>query len=341
MNNFTGTEQNPDVIPKSTEALDQCSSVPDLCASAGDGLSIENGQETLQETGNVQKKFIVKNPGNYKVAAKTGKYTLTDKTIKATKVRTSALSSSLKDSKIGKSPPAELGKQVKDSAGIPPNRNKSIEDVVDGIPSTQRDRKFGNNKSELRDTVPNLRDADRKLRGTGRKLHGHNRKAERLSHSLPTYGYMTTKSSPQGTSAGKRSDQSYFSAQRKMSKDGNSNSSTLKTNETVTQQPVSRSPTPKMFFTNLINRLGVGRLSGNSPSSSSVDSRSSSSSSSRASTPTLMEQNVALSFRLSADEFQSCDHKLKLYFEVSLFRWGSHEEFSCLLKVRPVFLQNK
>ena len=58
-----------------------------------------------------------------------------------------------------------------------------------------------------------------------------------------------------------------------------------------------------------------------------------SNSSSRVSTPSPMEPKVALSFRLSADEFTSCEHKLKLYFEVSLFRWGSSEEFRCLLKV--------
>ena len=319
------------MIPKTKEALDQPSDVPDLCSNASDSAPIENGPGTFQRTENGQKKFLIQNSGNYKVAGNKGKYTLTKKTINATKVGTSALSYSLKESKHYKSPQTQLGKQAYDSTGMSPTRRKSVEDLVDGLPSTQRDY-----DREKRDTVPNLRDADRKLSDTRQKLHDQNGTAEHLSQSLPAYGSTLSKRSSQGTPARKRSDQ------RKISHETSSNSSTPKTNDSALQPPMStslsRSPTPKMIFSNLINRLG-GRLYGNSPSATSDDSRSTSSSSSRASTPPLMEQNVALSFRLSADEFQSCDHKLKLFFEVSLF-WGSREEFSCLLKVRLLFLNS-
>lgn len=318
------------MIPRTTEALDQPSNVPDLCSNASD---------------NGQKKFIIKNTGNYKVASRSDKYMLTKKTVNATQVRTSALSNSLKESKSCKSPQTQLNKQVDDSSGASPNRSKSGEEVVHGFPSAPPDRRLRDADNEGRDTVQDLRDTNRrlfdtdpKLRDTDRKVHGHNKTSELLSQSLPAYGSTTTKGSLQRTSPRKRADSSgYSSVQRKICQNAEeTDRNTPKPNENGSQPVLStglsRSPTPKMFFNNLINRLS-GRLSGNSPSSS-MDSRSSSSSSSRASTPTLMEQNVALSFRLSADEFSSCDHKLKLYFEVSLFRWGSHEEFRCLLKVR-------
>ena len=337
--NFAVNEESPDVIPKAKEALDQSSDVPDLCSNASDSVPIENGHGTFQKSKNVQKKFLIKNSGNFKVAGNKEKYTLTKKTINATKVRTSALSNSLRESKYYKSPQT----QAYNSTGMFSTRSKSFEDVIDGLPSTQPDRKLCDYGREQRDTVPKLRDADRKLRDTRQKLHEHNGTAEQLSQSLPAYG-NTSKSSSQGTTARKRSEQSYLTAQRKISHNASSNSSTPKSTDSTLQPPVptslSRSPTPKMIFSNLINRLG-GRLYGNSPSASSEDSRSSSNSSSRASTPTSIEQNVALSFRLSADEFQSCDHKLKLFFEVSLFRWGSDEEFRCLLKVRLLFFYSK
>ena len=337
--NVPGTEKSPDVIPKTKEALDQPSNVPDLCSIASDNVSRENGQKTVSQTENNQKKFIIKNSGNFKVASKNEKYTLTKKTIQATQVRTSALSNSLKESTLGKSPETQSDRQVDNSTGLSPNRRKSAEDVFNGFASTPPDLKLRDTVRELRHTDPELRDTGRKLRDTDRKLHDHNKASELLSQSLPVSGSNASKDSPQVGSAIKRSDQSYSSTQRKISH--NANTYTPKSSENASQQPVlttglSRSPTPKMFFSNLMNRLS-GRLSGNSPSTSSVDSRSSSSSSSRASTPTLMQQNVALSFRLSADEFSSCDHKLKLYFEVSLFRWGNHEEFRCLLKVRDCF----
>ena len=332
------------MIPRTTEALDQPSNVPDLCSNASDSVFSQNGEETTSKTENGQKKFIIKNTGNYKVASRRDKYMLTKKTINATQVRTSALSNSLKRSKFCKSPQTQLNKQVADSSDASPNRSKSGEEVVHGFPSTPPDRRLRDADNEGRDTVRYLRDTNRrlfdtdpKLRDTDRKVHGHNKTSELLSQSLPAYGSTTTKGSSQRTSPRKRPDQGYSSVQRKICQNAEeTDRNTPKPNENGSQPVLStglsRSPTPKMFFNNLINRLS-GRLSGNSPSSS-MDSRSSSSSSSRASTPTLMEQNVALSFRLSADEFSSCDHKLKLYFEVSLFRWGSHEEFRCLLKVR-------
>ena len=245
---------------------------------------------------------------------KSDKFTIRNRT--SSQVRTSALSHSLKESAklhhppqtpYSSSTPAE--KLVEETifwnlTGVSPNRSKPAQDVIDGCPSTPPDRKVYDEYAEL------------------------------LSKSLPASN--TLKSRGSQASAQKRSQQNPSGSyvQRKISQNAITDKGTPKSSEQQSKLSSSlpRSPTPKMFFNNLINRLS-GRTSGNSPSSS-LDSHSGSSSSSRASTPTVMEQNVALSFRLSADEFASCDHKLKLYFEVSLFRWGSSEEFRCLLKVR-------
>lgn len=350
--NVPVTEKSPDVIPRTIETLDETSNIPDLCSNASDNVCNENGKQTSSQTENTQKKFFIENSGRFKVASNNEKYSLTKKTIGVTQVRTSALSYSLKESKFYKSPQtadSPSNKHVDDSEGLSPSRRKSAEDVIDRFPSTPPDQK-------LRDSDRKRRDSDRKLLASGRywrdsnrkldsdgKLRDSNRKlrdndqTELFSQSLPAYENLSSNDS----SARKHSEQRYSSAQRKISQNSNTDRGTPKTSDNALQQPVlstglSRSPTPKTFFNNLLNRLS-GRLSGsgNSPSSS-ADSRTSSSSSSRASTPTVMEQNVALSFRLSVDEFSSCDHKLKLYFEVSLFRWGNHEEFRCLLKAPVV-----
>ena len=242
----------------------------------------------------------------------------------SSQVRTSALSHSLKVSAklnpplqthYSSSTPSEKhGEEsvFENSNGVSPNRSKPTEDVMDGVQSTPPDR----------------------------KLHDSDQDAELLSKSLPALTVNATSNGSPKASARKHSGQTQSgssSVQSKISQNTKTDKGTPKSSENTSQVKLSsslprdRSPTPKMFFNNLINRLS-GRMSGNSPSSS-PDSRSSSSSSSRASTPSIMEQNVALSFRLSADEFTNCDHKLKLFFEVSLFRFSS-EEFRCMLKVR-------
>ena len=301
------------MIPRTRETLEQPSNVPDLCSNASGNVS--NHSEKAQ------KKFIITNRGDFKVASDNNKYSLGKQAINATQVRTSALSNSLKESKYSKlpqmanSPPRKFSDY---SNGVSPSRMKSAEDVIDGYPSTPPDRR--------------VRHSNRKLRYSNGTLRDHDKKAELLSQSLPAYGNTSSNGSLHGTPTRKHSEQKYSSFQQKISQNGNTpKDSDSTSNQTPQSTGLSRSPTPKMFFNNLLNRLS-GRLSGSGNSVSSSDSRSSSNSSSRASTPTMMEQNVVLSFRLSADEFSSCDHKLKLYFEVSLFRWGNHEEFCCLLK---------
>lgn len=206
--------------------------------------------------------------------------------------------------------------RLQNSTGLSPSRSKPVQDVIDGRTSTPPDT----------------------------KLYDYDQDSEVLSKSLPSYTENMSLKPPPQTSTRKISEQ-YPSArsrspmQRKISQNANTDRGTTKSSESTPQQTklstsLPRSPTPKMFFNNLINRLS-GRMPGNSPSSS-IDSRTSSSSDSRPVTPScgVIEPNATLSFRLTADEFSSCDHKLKLYFEVSLFRWGSSERFCCLLKVR-------
>lgn len=88
----------------------------------------------------------------------------------------------------------------------------------------------------------------------------------------------------------------------------------------------------KVFFNNLINCLKLGNSL-----SSLLDLWSSLSGLSfwlMILSSNVIEFNVILIFCLIVDEFLSCDYKLKLYFEVLLFWWGSSEKFCCLLKVR-------
>ncbi|KAL9968300.1 hypothetical protein ACROYT_G026657 [Oculina patagonica] len=321
--NGSETEKNPDVIP--TETSDPPEKVPDLCSNTSGNVLIENGKDSSPETENVPKKFEVKDTGKYKVNSDSEKFIIRNRT--SSQVRTSALSHSLKESAklcpplqtpySSSTPSEKRGEETMypNSTGmsLSPNRSKPIQDVIDGVQSTLPDR----------------------------KLHESDQDAELLSKSLPALTLNATSKDSPKASAKKHLEQNTSgtsSMQRKISQNTKPGKGTPKSSENSSQVKLSsslpRSPTPKMIFTNLINRLS-GRVSGNSPSSS-PDSPSSSSASSRASTPSIMEQNVALSFRLSADEFSSCDHKLKLYFEVSLFRQGNSEKFHCMLKAPVV-----
>lgn len=293
--------------------------------------SAENGQVTKS----LQKSFVIDGSGKYRVASKNEKYLLTKKTLNSTRVRTSALSNSIKESKVSTSLPTQDDKQVNGSTNRTSVRSNSVENTLNG------DTSSGDLDRESRDTVPKLRGTESKSQDMRRKLSGHGKVTEQpLSRSLPAYRNTTLESNLRESPSRNRSNQSYFSEQRKSRQNSNSNATTQNSGQLEsTPTSLSRSPTPKVFFSNLINRLG-SRLSGNSPNSSSAESSSSSSASSRTSTPTV-EENVVLSFRLSADEFQTCDHKLKLYFELKLFRWSNHEEFKCLLKVSffPFYLK--
>ena len=85
------------------------------------------------------------------------------------------------------------------------------------------------------------------------------------------------------------------------------------------------------IFKNLFTRLR-GRLSEPSSEgtlSSSVSSREGLTSRS----PTPIVARPALAFHISEDNFKSLDHRLKLFFEVSLFNGGSSEAFQCIIKV--------
>ena len=320
--NDTKTEKNPDVIPK--ETLDRPEKVPDLCSNTLGQVSDENGKElSPAEKEKVHKKFEVKDSGKYKVNSSSGKFVVKHRN--SSQVRTSALSYSLRQSSqlyptpqtqySSSTPCDKQSEDFQSSVGASSKINKPIQNVIDSGQSTPPES----------------------------ELSCSGQYAELLSKSLPAVSMnVTFKNSPKA-SATKRSERllngSSSSGQRKTSQNAKTDKGTPKSSENSSQQvklssSLQRSPTPKMFFNNLINRLGGRITPGNSLSDSSQETRSSSSSSSRASTPSLMEPKVALSFRLSADEFRSCDHKLKLYFEVSLFRWGSIEEFRCLLKVR-------
>ena len=309
-------DTNPDVIPR--ETLDRPAKVPDLCSNTSDKVLHDNGKDLApEEKEKVQKQFEVKESGKYKVNNDRGKFVIKNRN--SSQVRTSALSNSLKQS-------SQLYR-----AQQTPNSSST--------PSEKRREDF--QTSNINKPTQNVIDSGQTTLPES-ELSCSGQYAELLSQSLPTFSMnVALKDSPKA-SATKHSEKlqngSPSSAQRKTSQNAKTNKGTPKSSENTSQQvklssSLQRSPTPKMLFNNLINRLS-GRMPGNSLDNSSPESRSSSSSSSRASTPSLTEPNVVLSFRLSADEFRNCDHKLKLYFEVSLFRWGSSEEFRCLLKVR-------
>lgn len=297
--------------------------MPDLCSNTSGKLLNENGKDlSPAEEKKVQKKFEVKESGRYKVNSDGGKFVI--KNGNSSQTRTSALSYSLKRSShlypapqtqySSSTPSKKHSEDFKNSIDASPSISKPTQSVIDGVQSTPPES----------------------------ELSCSGQYAELLSKSVPAVSVnMALKDSPKASTMKrpeKLQNESSSFGQRKTSQSAKTDKGTPKSSENTPQQvklstSAQRSPTPKMFFNNLINRLG-GRMPGSSLDNSSLESRSTSTSSSRASTPSLMEPTVALSFRLSADEFRSCDHKLKLYFEVSLFRRGSSEEFRCMLKVR-------
>lgn len=285
--------------------------MPDLCSNTSGELLNENGQDlSPAEEQKVQKKFEVRESGKYKVNSDGGKFVI--KNGNSSQTRTSALSNSLKrSSHLYPAPQTQYS-----SSTLSKKHSDDFQNSIGASPSVNKP--------------------------TESELSCSGQYAELLSKSVPAVGMnMPLKDSPKASTMKrpeKLQNESSSFGQRKTSHSAKTDKGTPKSSENTPQQvklstSAQRSPTPKMFFNNLINRLG-GRMPGSSLDNSSLESRSTSTSSSRASTPSLMEPTVALSFRLSADEFRSCDHKLKLYFEVSLFRWGSSEEFRCLLKVR-------
>lgn len=322
--NGIGAAKHPDVIPKSTESLDQSPTVPDLCTNTSEKNLSGNGKDSSSENEKVQKKYVVKDSGRFKVN-ESGKYTVKDRS--SPQIRTSALTSSLKESSKSYQPPptdmssTQVGRNgenfgAQNLNGISRIRSKQVDEVIDNRPSTPLES----------------------------KCEDFHQDDEFMSKSLPADTVNMLQKRPPKTATRKISEQ-YLSrrspVQSKLGRSANTDRGPTKSTEGFPKQTklsssLPRTPTPKVFFNNLINRLKPG----NSPSSS-LDSRSSSSgSSSRPTTPSsnVIEPNATLTFRLTADEFSSCDHKLKLYFEVSLFRWGSSEKFCCLLKVRSCVL---
>lgn len=332
--NTQGTEESPGLISESRDTVDGFhNDVPDHSLTTLDNgvSSVDNDQVSKS----LQKNFVINGSEKYRVASKNEKYVLTKKTLNSTRVRTSALSNSLKVSKVSNSSlETQGGKKVNGSTNGTSIRSNSGENMLNG------DTSAGDLDLESRDTVPKLRGTESKSQDIHRKLSGYNRVTEQpLSRSLPAYRNAALESNLRESPSRNRSNQGHVYEQGKSRQNTNSNATTQNSGQQgSTPTSLSRSPTPKIFFSNLMNRLG-SRLSGNSQHSSSEESPSSSSASSRASTPTV-EQNVVLSFRLSADEFQTYDHKLKLYFELSLFRWTKYEEFSCLLKAPVVIYGN-
>lgn len=320
--NGIAAAKHPDVIPKSTESLDQSPTVPDLCTNTSEKNLSENGKDSSSENEKVLKKYVVKESGKFKVN-ESGKYTVKNRS--SPQIRTSALTSSLKESSKSYQPPptdmssTQVGRNgenfgAQNLNGISGIRSKQVDELIDNRPSTPLES----------------------------KCEDFHQDDEFMSKSLPADTVNMLQKRPPKTATRKISEQ-YLSrrspVQSKLGRSANTDRGPTKSTEGFPKQTklsssLPRTPTPKVFFNNLINRLKPG----NSPSSS-LDSRSSSSgSSSRPTTPSsnVIEPNVTLTFRLTADEFSSCDHKLKLYFEVSLFRWGSSEKFCCLLKAPVV-----
>lgn len=85
--------------------------------------------------------------------------------------------------------------------------------------------------------------------------------------------------------------------------------------------PPGSSPTQPNVFMNLFSKLS-NKMSGPLLSSSL--------NSTGASTP---RRTSSLVYEIPSHEFKECDHRLKLYFEVSLFTGGAGESLSCFIKV--------
>lgn len=78
-------------------------------------------------------------------------------------------------------------------------------------------------------------------------------------------------------------------------------------------------------FRNLFNKFGT-KMSGSEVNGNSDEQEDSANCK-------IPQTECRLIFDISPDEFKDCDHKLKLYFEVSLFTGGENESLKCLIKV--------
>lgn len=95
---------------------------------------------------------------------------------------------------------------------------------------------------------------------------------------------------------------------------------------TQPKMPPSSPPAQPNVFMNIFSKLSnkmSGPVLSSSLNSGGVSSRSTD-------TP---DMSSSLVYEIPPDEFKACDHRLKLYFEVSLFTGGAGEALSCLIKV--------
>ena len=310
--------QGPDVIANTQKASNQISTVPDLFSNTSSKHPDKNNHVDSSSLNKVeQKRYEVKNLERYVVKDQSAVFV----TRKGNVVGKSALSNSLKDA-----PKLEQLKEKLVSHSLPSGADAEANNIHQNW--TERTvQDFANHSSST----------------SQRNSQGSASGAEYLSQSLPIYNKsgilnesvaasvrMLSAQLPTDSAVNKSDEVTKRSVQHDASSSNlNSDGVTLQSTTQV-KMSGSASPTPRVFFQNLFNRFS-GKVSGNSSASS--DSPIHSNLSSRASTPTVMD-NVALSFRLSPDEFSSCDHRLKLFFEVSLFEGGNNETFCCLLKVK-------
>ncbi|KAK3728144.1 hypothetical protein QZH41_019456 [Actinostola sp. cb2023] len=94
----------------------------------------------------------------------------------------------------------------------------------------------------------------------------------------------------------------------------------------VTLSPSSAPNVIKNFFSQLSSKMSGSVLSSSSNGVQEKDSAE----------PKVPKIESNLVFEISPDEFKDCDHRLKLYFEVSLFTGGQEEFVNCLLKAPVV-----
>jgi hypothetical protein len=93
--------------------------------------------------------------------------------------------------------------------------------------------------------------------------------------------------------------------------------------------PPSSSPSQANVFMNLFSKFS-SKMSGPLLSSSFNNTQDGEQGSSRSKAPVMKSYLI---YEISPEKFKDCDHRLKLYFEVSLFTGGSDEVLRCLIKV--------
>lgn len=139
--------------------------------------------------------------------------------------------------------------------------------------------------------------------GTPSSLENQSNSLRKTSKNQPNVS-----SSPSSTPSKKIEVEKQSSSQRKTS--GN-------------QQNHTSSPSSSSVIRNLLSKFGSKMSGSGLPDGQGRDSAIDK-------TPKIESKLV---YDISPDEFKDCDHRLKLYFEVSLFTGGQEESLYCLIKV--------